>query len=73
MPPQRARYARHNVWIFVIIISIVVVLGFAAAAYEINHQRTQINGLQTQLTNQATYEHDQFLELQNALKIIASK
>lgn len=46
---QRARYARRSVWYLVAILSIVVVIGFAAAGYEINHQRNEINGLHNQV------------------------
>lgn len=49
MSPQRAPYARRSVWFLVALLSIIVVIGFAAAAYEINHQRTEINGLHTQV------------------------
>jgi hypothetical protein len=51
MSPQRAPYARRSVWFLVALLSIIVVIGFAAAAYEINHQRTEINGLKAQVEN----------------------
>jgi hypothetical protein len=35
----------------VVLISIVLVLGLAGGGYEINHLRTEVNGLQTQVTN----------------------
>jgi len=50
MSPQgRPPYARRSVWIVVALLSIIVVVGFAAAGYEINHQRTEINGLHSQV------------------------
>ena len=51
MSPQRVPYARRSVWFLVALLSIIVVIGFAAAAYEINHQRTEINGLHAQVEN----------------------
>jgi outer membrane murein-binding lipoprotein Lpp len=49
MSPQRVQYARRSVWYLVAILSIVVVVGFAATGYEINHQRNEINGLHSQV------------------------
>lgn len=49
-PQRRAPYARQSVWVFVAILSLIVVIGFAAAGYEINHQRTEIDGLTKQVT-----------------------
>ena len=70
MPPQRTRYARRqSVWTFLIILSVVVVVGFAAAGYEINHQRTQINDLRGQVEGLSrSIEY-----LQNAVKLLASR
>lgn len=41
-------YARRSVWIVVAVLSVIVVVGFALAGYEINHLRDEINGLQAQ-------------------------
>ncbi len=46
MKRRRDPHARRSVWYVVAILSFVVVVGFAAGAYEINHLRTQVNGLQ---------------------------
>lgn len=65
-PKRRAPYARQSVWIFVAILSVIVVIGFLAAGYEINHQRTEINTLHSQvqgLTESVSY-------LQNAVKLL---
>jgi NADH:ubiquinone oxidoreductase subunit 6 (subunit J) len=51
MKRQRRPYARYSVWYVVLVLAIVVVIGFAAAGYEINHLRTQVNGLQTQVNS----------------------
>lgn len=48
---SRRGYANRPVWYAVIVISIVVVVGFALAGYEINHLRTEINGLHAQVQN----------------------
>lgn len=45
MSPKRAPYARRSVWYLVAVLSIIVVIGFAATGYEINHLRTEVNGL----------------------------
>jgi hypothetical protein len=55
--PNRRGYANRPVWYAVIVISIVVVVGFALAGYEINHLRTEVNGMHAQiqsLNNQFT-------------------
>ena len=49
MSPQRAPFARRSVWSVVAILSVIVVVGFAVAGYEINHLRNEINGLQAQV------------------------
>jgi hypothetical protein len=43
MSRQRAPYAKRSVWYAVLILAVVVVVGFAGAAYELNHLRTEIN------------------------------
>ena len=43
MRRQRAPYANRTVWYAVAILAVVVVVGFAGAAYEINHLRTEVN------------------------------
>ena len=50
MKRQRGPHARQSLWNVIIVLSIVLVVGFAVAGYEINHLRTQVNGLQTQVT-----------------------
>lgn len=52
MSPQGAPYARRSVpfarrsvWLVVGILSIIVVVGFVFAGYEINHLRDEVNGL----------------------------
>jgi hypothetical protein len=49
MARKRAPYAKRSVWYVVIPLAAVVVIGFAAAGYEINHLRTEVNGLHTQI------------------------
>jgi hypothetical protein len=49
MARQRVPYAKRSVWYVVIALSAIVVIGFAAAGYEINHLRTEVNGLHTQV------------------------
>jgi len=49
--PRAPRYAKRSVWYVVIVLSIVVVVGFAAAGYELNHLRTELNGIQPQIQN----------------------
>lgn len=51
MKRQRAKYASRQVWYVVAALSIVLVVGFATAGYEINHLRTEINGLHQQVAN----------------------
>lgn len=45
------QYANRSVWYVVVVLSIVVVVGFAAAGYELNHLRTEINGIHPQIQN----------------------
>ncbi len=49
MARKPAMYASRSVWYLVIGLSIVVVIGFAAGAYEVNHLRTEIDGLHHQV------------------------
>ncbi len=49
MARKRMQYATRTVWYLVIALSIVVVVGFAAGAYEVNHLRTEFNGLHRQV------------------------
>jgi uncharacterized protein YabE (DUF348 family) len=39
------------VWYVVAVLALVVVIGFAVAGYEINHLRTQVDGLQNQVNS----------------------
>ena len=50
MKKQRAPYARRSVWYAIGILSVVLVAVCVVAGYEINHLRTQADGLQTQVT-----------------------
>ena len=49
MAPKRAPYAKRSVWYVVIALAAIVVIGFAAAGYEINHLRTEFDGLNAQV------------------------
>jgi hypothetical protein len=51
MSPQRqgAAHAIRSVRMLVVLLLIVVVIGFAAAGYEINHQRSEVAGLKNQV------------------------
>jgi hypothetical protein len=49
MAPKRAPYAKQSVWYVVIALAAIVVIGFAAAGYEINHLRNEFNGLHAQV------------------------
>lgn len=51
MKRRRSPYARRWTMYVVAVLAIVVVIGFGAAGYEINHLRTQTNGLQEQVTS----------------------
>jgi hypothetical protein len=62
MAPKRAPYAKRSVWYVVIALAAIVVIGFAAAGYEINHLRTEVNGL-----------HAQVQRVNNALAFINSE
>ena len=65
MSPQRAPFARRSVWSVVAILSVIVVVGFAVAGYEINHLRNEINGLQ----GQVQYLNSAIALLEVALKL----
>ncbi len=50
MSPQGAvAHAIRSVRMLVLILLVVVVVGFAVAGYEINHQRSEISGLKSQV------------------------
>jgi hypothetical protein len=49
MPRPRVPYAKRSVWTVVVVLSIVVVVGFAIAGYEINHLQNEVNGLNGQI------------------------
>jgi hypothetical protein len=51
MARPRVPYAKRSVWYLVLPLSAIVVIGFALAGYEINHLRTEINGLHAQVQN----------------------
>ncbi len=51
MKRQRAPYAKRLVWYAVAILAFVVVVGFAAAGYEINHLRSEVNGLSARINS----------------------
>jgi hypothetical protein len=50
MKRGRAPYANRSVWNAVIVLSIVLVVGFAAGGYELHHLNSEINGLRSQAT-----------------------
>ncbi len=51
MKRQRAPYARRrSVWLVIAVLSIVLVVGGVAGAYEIHHLQNQVNGLNSQLS-----------------------
>ena len=51
MSRQRAPYANKSVWYVVLILAVVVVVGFAAAGYELNHLRTEVNALNVRINS----------------------
>jgi outer membrane murein-binding lipoprotein Lpp len=51
MARKRAPYAKRSVWYVVIVLAAIVVIGFAVAGYEINHLRTEYDGLHTTVQN----------------------
>jgi outer membrane murein-binding lipoprotein Lpp len=51
MKRQRAPYARRSVWLAIAVLSIVLVAGGVAGAYEIHHLQSQVNGLNSQLSS----------------------
>jgi len=46
MNRRRAPYAKRSVWTVVVIMSIVLVVGFGVAGYEIHHLQNEVSGLQ---------------------------
>lgn len=50
MKRPRVPYARRSVWAVIAVLSVVLVLGFVIAGYEINHLQNEVNGLQNQVT-----------------------
>ena len=66
MARKRAPYAKQSLWYVVIALAAIVVIGFAAAGYEINHLRNEVNGLHTQvqsLNNSLTFITSELLKL----------
>ena len=51
MSRQRAPYAKRSVWYAVLILAVVVVVGFAAAGYELNHLRTEVNAMNVRINS----------------------
>jgi len=50
MTRQRAPYASRSVWVAVVVLSIVLIVGGAIAGYEIHHLQTQVNGLNSSVS-----------------------
>lgn len=50
----RGPYARRSVTYVVWVLSIVLVVALAVGGYEINHQRSEINSLHSQVQGQAS-------------------
>jgi hypothetical protein len=66
MARKRAPYAKQSLWYVVIALAAIVVIGFAVAGYEINHLRTEVNGLHAQvqgLNNSLTFITSELLKL----------
>ena len=54
MKKPRVPYAKRSVWTVIAILSLVLVVGFGLAGYEINHLQNEVNGLNNgQATGQA--------------------
>jgi hypothetical protein len=70
MSPQRqgAANAIRSVRKWLVVLLIVVVVGFAAVGYEINHQRTEIAGLKTQVNTL----NSQVQQLDDTTKILGT-
>jgi DNA-binding transcriptional regulator of glucitol operon len=50
MKRPRVPYARRSVWVVIAVLSIVLVVGFVIAGYQIHHLQNEANGLQNQVT-----------------------
>ena len=61
MSPKRAPYARRSLSYLVAVLSIIVVVGFAVAGYEINHLRNETNGLNAQVQQLSSQSYSQNL------------
>ncbi len=70
MARKRSVYASRSVWYLVIALSILVVVGFAAGGYEVNHLRTEYDGLHHQiqtLSNEVSSLYSAMLRLQQRI------
>jgi hypothetical protein len=70
MARQRVPYARRSVWYVVLPLSAIVVIGFALAGYEINHLRTEVDGLHSQIQS---INHVVGLLYSEVLKLLAGQ
>jgi hypothetical protein len=59
MKKPRVPYAKRSVWIAIAILSLVLVVGFGLAGYEIHHLQNEVNGL----NNAVATLYQQFLKL----------
>lgn len=59
MKKKRVPYAKRSAWIAIAILSLVLVVGFGLAGYEINHLQNEVNGL----NNAVATLYQQFLKL----------
>jgi hypothetical protein len=59
MKKPRVPYAKRSVWTAILILSLVLVVGFGIAGYEINHLQNEVNGL----NNEVATLYQQFLKL----------
>jgi hypothetical protein len=50
MKRPRVPYARRSVWTVISVLSVVLVVGFVIAGYEIHHLQNEVNSLQQQVT-----------------------
>jgi hypothetical protein len=53
MKRPRVPYARRSVWAVITVLSVVLVIGFVIAGYEIHHLQNEVNGFQN-LQNEVT-------------------
>jgi type III secretory pathway component EscU len=53
MKRPRVPYARRSVWTVITVLSVVLVIGFVIAGYEIHHLQNEVNGFQN-LQNEVT-------------------